>query len=279
MARSLNKRPKGRASALLALLLFLGVGVWMGGQYWARKWRGVGRFTLIGLENGVLIESLDPVNGWGVRMILPDELEVETVGGRGRWKAGNLRRGGDKFGTRWAADSVADYLGVGYIAVRGEMTAWDWISWWWLGRTVKWQEIDLERRGWVEEAVAVDGEKLVKLGPEWPGEARTWFVSSELAQEALSVTVVNTTDISGLGTHAARALESAGIRVGMIKSDTEAIADKCVVRASEENLKSRGVAWIVGTHGCRTELVGEGSQAAETLVFFGREYEKWWLGQ
>src|SRR3989337_2174367 len=46
------------------------------------------------------------------RLTLPGNLELETVGGRGKWRAEVLAKLAQKYGKKWAADSAANYLGI-----------------------------------------------------------------------------------------------------------------------------------------------------------------------
>ena len=88
--------------------LMLGGAIMLVVSYKGRRWEGRERFTVIQLGPPVVVASFDPQTGRGIKIELPDELEIETVGGRGTWRLGVLLKAGE---ARWAADSVAEALG------------------------------------------------------------------------------------------------------------------------------------------------------------------------
>ena len=89
------------------------------------------------------------------------------------------------------------------------------------------------------------------------------------------MTVENTSSSLGLGTHAARVIESGSMKVAMIKS-TEAEVDKCVVATNLKTRTAVGVKWLAGVFGCDWEKSWEGD--GEVLLRLGKEYKEWWLG-
>lgn len=215
------------------------------------------RSTVVVVGDKVVVKSFDPVTNSGIILRLPDNLEIETVGGRGKWQAGVITKAGTK---KWVADSVADYLGISYQGTEGVLPA-----------RVKLQEVDLGDTSFVTGEKTVDGVKVMRLNSSWETKVREWFFSSVVANESMTVTVVNTTEVPGLGAHAARVLESAGIKVGMVANKPEEV-DKCIVRSKEEQKKSYTVGFMKRAFGCKWE------KGEEVILEVGKEYEKWWMG-
>src|SRR3989344_5858872 len=223
--------------------------------YLLRKWDGMSRFTIVDIGDGdesrTVVESFDPVSRRGVKLILPDNMEIDTVGGRGKWRVKMLSQAPSWFGgKKWAADSVADYMGIMYTGEKTLLGWWDNLAWW------RWRS----RADWREEDAALPGFAVALSGDV---EASELFVSAAIVSEKLNVTVVNTTITSGLGGHAARSLESAGLRVGLVKSDEDAGGERCKIVAGGNTLDSIGAKRMVGNFGCGAEGGGVGGGGGE----------------
>lgn len=251
-----------KLAAVLLVLLGVAVGVWFAGR---GTWDGKSRFTVVSIGDAVKVESVDPAISGGVRFELPGNLEVETVGGKGKWRVEVLGKLAKKYGVRWAADSVADYLGIGYTAEKGGL----W--WWWKRRETEWREVDMVTEGLVREVTEVDGQKVLVTSENWEPSVRKWFVSGAIANENLSVEVENASGVDGAGINAARMIETAGIKVDKVESG-EAENGKCTVVTSVEDKKKLGVVWLMRQLGCKWK-VGEGVK-----VILGRDYGSWWKG-
>mgnify|MGYP001616547894 CR=1 FL=1 len=246
--------------------------------YWRREWDGRTRFSVVSVGREIEVLSFDPQTKLGVRMKLPENLEVETVGGRGRIKSGNLVRAGQKFGgTRWVADSVADYIGIAYTGEERHLGWWDRWLWWWMGREVNWSDISTQVLGWMREMEAVDGEKFLVFSDAWAQERGKWFLDSAVAAEGMSVTMVNTTSTNGLGSHAAIAFETAGMRVREIRTEAR-VLEKCRVWGGKDTRKRAAAGWIIKNYSCQWGTDDKMSDE-EMVVELGGDYRKWWLGE
>lgn len=245
---------------IVLLLFILGVAGGLAWIYVGRKWDGESRFTVIRLGRQVVVESFDPVTLEGVKLALPDQLEIESVDGRGKWLAGAISRAGSR---KWVADSVADYLGITYTST--SLGWWDRLGWWRYSREVRWKEIALDETSWVEKGKTADGLEVWRLNQRWEMAARELFYDSVIAREGLVVVVVNTTDVSGLGAHAARVLESSGIKVGMVESKNEEIG-RCVVRSEKGDKSRASVKMMMREFGC------EWKEGEKIVLELGREY-------
>lgn len=247
-----------RGVAIVFLALAAGIAGW--GMRLERV-----RMTEVVIGRPVTVVSVDPVSRQGLRLVLPDELEVETVGGKGRWRAKAMEELGRKFGRKWAADSIADYL---EIAHNTGSLGW---KWWWLKRRAVWQSLDLEA-GWVAPKTAPDGARVLELTGEARKKMGEWFMSEALASERLEVTVVNTVGVAGLGTHAAGVIENAGMKVAAIENSQVDVGE-CVVMGG----KSLGAEFVRKAFGCRQEK-GEKMGEKEVRLILGSDYLKWRRG-
>src|SRR3989344_2056608 len=162
MRKAKNRRGKwlGRGVAVLVIAALVSFFLKTRAE---RKGRGDERFTLIVWNGMMTVASFDPVTERGLKLILPPELEVVTVGGRGRWQGKVLPQIGEKYGGKWVADSVADYLSVGYTAYAKSdnlsgINLWDRFNWWQWSRKVRWEELELKTLPGVVEAKAADGQ-------------------------------------------------------------------------------------------------------------------------
>lgn len=256
---------------LVAVLLVLSVvaaGVWFAGR---GTWDGKSRFTVISIGDTVKVESIDPAISGGVRFELPGNLEVETVGGKGKWRAEVLGKLAKKYGVRWAADSVADCLGVGYTAEAGGLGPVERWKWWKWRRETEWRVVDMAAEGLVREVAEADGQQVLVIDQSWQQAARKWFVSGVIANENLSVGVENASGVDGAGINAARMIETAGIKVDKVESGGEEDG-KCTVLTPAGDKKRLGVVWLMRQLGCKWKT-GEGVK-----VVLGRDYGSWWKG-
>lgn len=252
---------------VLALLAAAVVGVW---GYMHRQWDGKTRFTVIVPGKLVQIKSFDPDSGQGIVLTLPESLEITATSGRGVWLAGVIFEAGKE---DWAADSVANTLGIAYTATDFGSGWWDAWQWQKYSRTVTWKEIDLATSGILEKVVTPDGVEVVRLGSRADDRIRDWFVDQAIAAESLGVVITNTTTTSGLGADAGRVAESMGIKLRELRNDPSEV-DVCVLRGSEEMRKSLGGEKLRRVFGCTWE---DGSDQDLELVL-GTGYQHWKYG-
>ena len=209
----------------------------MGLSIFGGRWDGQSRFTVIDVVGGVEVRSFDPVTGEGFKMKLPDNLEIEAVDGRGKWLSVKIGQAGNE---SWAADSVADYLGVMYTTTK---SWWEWGSW-----LVTWRRIDMVKMGWVRPVRAVDGMEIMKLTQTWETQGRELFISQAVAAQGWTVEVVNATGEAGAAARAARRIESSGMRVVKLDNRELIMDDRCEVRSQKNvNLLVRewGCKWVL----------------------------------
>ena len=223
------------------LVLIISWVVWVG--------KGKERFTVIDTRGGVKISSFDPVSKSGFEMRLPDNMEIPGADDRGMWKASKIGQAGD---SAWAARSVANYLGITY-------TKDNRYIWWWDRLRLKWEKIDMERRGFVEETKAVDGEPVVRLTETWKMAAREMFASEVIAQGGWTVGVINSSGEMGLAAKTADRIESMGVRVSEVKTGQEG-EKGCWVEGQNKNKREMVVKIMVTNWKC---IWRENSQLGE----------------
>lgn len=256
----------------LAVLLCLAIG---GMSYKNRIWNGKERFTRISIGPEIIIESFDPTTMEGRKIFLPPDFLINSVGGRGNWKAKVLPELERKYGHKWAIDSVADTLSISYTISGGLTNWWDKGSWWWWKRKIDWKITRLDDTDAIVEASEADGDKhwaISEWGKKKMGE---WFLSSAMAQEGIAAAIENTAGVDGIGNHAALAIENAGLRVNRVEATDEKLG-KCQVESNLRNKDSLTVKWLASTFGCSTkenEALGN-----EAMLKLGTDYVKWLKG-
>ena len=245
------------------------------GDYAGRRWDGKTRYTVINLEDGSVIESVDIMRDIGVRLRLPGDTEIETVGGRGKWRLQVMPKLAEKFGVKWAADSISDFTGVAYTGEKSQLGWWDRFSWWKVSRKVRWEEIDAQKSGWLKEVKSQDGLIVWEPAPGWNQKMADLFTDAQLIRDGLAVKVINAVSMPGMGSHAARWIESSGVKVNMIESATENIV-RCAVMVSDRDMGKSITRWLEKTYDC--EVVADESSGGEIILKLGRDYQGWWKG-
>lgn len=260
---------------LLIVVIIISAGLTGLIVYGQRKWDFQSRFTVIELKSPVTISSFDPSTKQGVIITVPDNLLVDTVSGRGSFMASVLAKAGQEWGDAWSAESLADYLGITYTGIAGKLSLTDRFLWWFNGRKVSWEKIALAETSLVTELKDPDGIVVLRLAEHWPERAEDWFSSTNLAREKINVNIVNSTDVPGLGAHAARIIENAGVRVVAV-SNSQTKFDKCRIESSEAEFKSLTGRWLQSQYKC--DEVIKNDKPGEIILTIGSDYKKWRMG-
>jgi hypothetical protein len=244
-----------------------------------RSWGGIERFTVIQTGNGgqeIKIRSVDPETKEAVMMTIPSEMEISTVGGRGEWKIKALPRLGEKYGKRWVADSIADFLGITYTAVAEDMGIWDRLAWLNLTRQAQWQEVNLEETSWIKTSFYPDGDKVLGLSSVGQKKIGEMFYCSELAKQDLVISIFNTTQEVGLGSRFARAIENTGLKVATVGARAEMVND-CEVATNQEMKENGVVRWLSRTFSCAWRQEAD-LDKTQVNISIGAGYVKWLSG-
>jgi hypothetical protein len=238
-----------------------------------RQWKGNTRFNVIKLANPIVFEGIDPIKKLGIRVTLANNLNIESVNGRGIWLSGKIGQVGEK---KWVADSVAGYLGIAYDAIWENMNWWDRIAYENWKKKVRWNEIDLKPGDsmFVTEEKQPDGVVVGTLNGRFEKWAIENFSDTALLTEALSVSVVNSTQTLGMGTYASRMIESRGIRVASVESGSEVV--ECILKGDKEILRSLTANFISKWFGCKLEESEKKTHELELVL--GQTFREWWKG-
>jgi hypothetical protein len=265
----------------VAVLVGGGIGlveIWH--SYQLRSWEGVSRFTVVRVaenQEDIQVLSVDPETKAAVRLVLPGEMEIPTVGGKGVWKISSLPELAQKNGWKWAGDSVADFLSVPYTAAWEEMSFWDKLAWSLISSGVEWKEVNLVDTSWVVEFRDPDGAKVLGLSGVGQKKVGQMFYSSRLAKEGLQVGVFNTTTVTGLGLRVARVVENAGLKVVKVGEQAGEV-ERCLVSSNVNLQENIGVRWLMRNFNC--EWRGDRDlEGHEVDILVGRQYVNWLLGE
>lgn len=277
------KKRENRKIKIVGVFLFvLMILTVLGGmyrQYSERKWREVGRFTVILVhEEKMVIKSIDPITSEAVSVDLPADLQITTVGGRGEWKVGVLAKLSEKYGDEWLGDSVANFLGIPYTALESQLNWWDKISWRRLEGKAVWKVVPLDKLGYITEGLEADSQKVLGLDSQWNNKVSDLFLSSELAREESSITVINSTNIAGLGSRVARLLGNSGLRVTMVKTEVDVNLDKCELQLNKEELETEKVKFIQNEFDC-TLVENDNLSNGEMQIKIGKQFARFLLGE
>jgi len=256
----------GLVLVIIVLVGFLG-GLW---AFAHRTWDGQTRFTIINLRPHLVVKSFDPVSKKGIVINFPDNLEIESVSGRGSWMAGVIGRAGEE---KWAADSVANYLGITYTLV-STSRGWDSFLWSWQSRSVDWSIVEVADTSLLSKSSAPDGLETYHLSSTWDNKAKDWFYDQKIASQLLGVTIVNTTETSGLGANASRVVGSMGFKVRSLTTSNETPQTTCVVRtrlALKNNLATKK---LQKSFACKWEVHDD----SDIELVLGNLYRSWKMG-
>ncbi len=248
------------------ILILLCVEIYLG-----RNWDQQTRFTTISHNSPITIRSFDPNSKSGIILILPDNLEIESVSGRGKWLAGKIALAGN---SDWVGDSVADYLGISYVGIESKLSIWDQFMWRKYSREVTWNQVNLGETNFIETAITPDNMQIVRLADGWESKARDWFFDQSIAEESLGVAIVNSSPVPGLGIHAGRVVESMGYKVRDLTNISDEIG-KCLVKSLPELQKSRAVLKLMHTFDCEWQKTDD----TDLVLILGRVYREWLMGK
>lgn len=232
-------------SLILVVIIFF-LTTW---SYQKRDWKDNSRLILFDLKPATLT-SLDPVTKELLAISLPDNLEIESVSGRGFWMLSKLSLAGN---AEWIRKSLSWYLGIANLRSEKSLNYWDKLRYYLIRRSVAVKTIKLDETGLVDLEKTTDGIDVFRLNARWDLKSQDWFAATEIVRQGISITIVNTTESVGLGAKAARLIESAGIRVRMLESTTDNIS-LCKIYASGKAQKLSGFKLIQNTFGCQIEI-------------------------
>lgn len=257
----------------------------------------------------VLIVLQKPKGQKPVIFSLPADTYIEGVYGYGAyslsalWKLGAL----DTRGGMLLADSLSATLGLpigGYAAVSGQLQdpleatrrLFTWtelirvvtgrlktnmrlpdfmslVKQMSYARTSEITVIDLGKTTLFEKVTLPDGSNVSEVDPERidpiMGDA---LENEDIRGEAKRVAVVNTTDVTGLGSSIAKVLSHVGAVVISVTNTSEPI-ERCVVESSKAMSESLTAAYIQSIYTCQLKIA-EDTNTADIRMLVGTEYAK-----
>lgn len=204
-------------------------------------WDGQTRFTIVEhTSDQIQIRSFDPSSMQGTVVKIPDDLDITSLAGRGTWPAKNIFRAGT---AQWASESIINYLGLTYIGFWDSLSIWNKLAWKQYQGKVSWNNVDLTRGGLTTLTKTSDGFTVRHLTPLWFDQTKQLFSSQVITDKRLSLAIVNTTDATGLGSHAADVAESMGFKVDSVTDDPQTI-QKCVLEAPTQDSAIKALARV-----------------------------------
>ncbi|MDP1743481.1 MAG: LytR C-terminal domain-containing protein [Candidatus Amesbacteria bacterium] len=222
--------------------------------------------------NPLILTSLDPVTDELINVFLPDNMEIESVAGRGTWLASKISLAGTR---TWITKSLEWHLAIVNLYHYDDLSFWDKLRYYYHKRTSVLKSINLVDTGLVTLQKTTDGVELYQLTPHWYLKGQDWFASTEIIKQGLAVSLVNTTSISGLGARGARMLESMGIRVRQLSSTSDNLK-KCRIYVSPQTAKLSGFLQINKAFGC--EEVLDEKQELDIKIELGQDIAKLLFG-
>lgn len=276
MRRSVNRHRFSWIKAItwgggLILVTALIIGLsWMVWGFHNRQWDGQSRFTIIYLEPHLVIKSFDPKSLQGVELTFPDDLVIESISGRGSWQAGVIAKAG---GAKWAADSVANYLGIAYTGVGNNFGWWDKLQWNWWSRRIDWSKIDTSKTSVLGQFTTPDGVMAHQLSSAWDSKANEWFFDQNIESQLLGIAIVNTTSTPGLGASASRVVETMGFKVRSLATADQEV-QKCILQTKSELKTSIAIKKLQKTFDCKWEV----GTSQDSILILGDQYRSWKTG-
>jgi len=254
------------------------VGVLVVGNGWKikqmeRKWLIDQRITLVDIGQNISVSSVDLTNMTGVKVMMPANLNIQAIEGKGNWEVSAMIKLAEKNGREWLADSVANTLNVTYDAVYQDLNWPEKGYWWWKNRSANIITIDLAKEGFTDEREAPDGDKFRVISEIWGQKAKEYFASRIFLEENYILRLQNASTVPGLGFKTAQILENAGVNVfEVVKSETGVNKSRLIV--PEELKKNPSIIWMAQVFSCET-VIKPGDKAD---LIIGEEYRKWIWG-
>jgi hypothetical protein len=254
--------------------------------------------------------STDNTNPYPVVVVeIPENIKLEVAYGYGPYFASSLYGlAAQEHRTQLITQTIQQELGIpidGYIVSRfpsvnetgfavPNLTRKWWITpietdislgdrWklWWQTRNLispKILNLNFADGNWAKQSRELDGYSSVEFDKNTVDSRLPQLISDALMRESgLSVRVVNTTTISGMGSQAARIVTGSGLRVVEIK-DQAGILDKCILVASQSLQYSYPVKRLMRIFGCKLAETTQDDPRVDIELHIGKELAEIWKG-
>lgn len=210
-----------------------------------RLWNDNSRMIFYNL-NPFVLTTLDPVTNELINITIPDNFEVESVEGRGTWLISKIGLAGNR---TWITKSLEWHLGIANIFDFEKLNIWDKLRYYYHQKSSVVKNVNLADTGLITLAKTTDGIEVYRLTPHWYLKGQDWFAASEIVKQGISVTLVNTTAVSGIGATSARLLESMGIRVKQLNNSNDNL-NRCRIYTSSKTSKMSGFRLVNRVFNC-----------------------------
>lgn len=244
------------------------------------------RLTVLAIGDPMVVWSVDTKSNTFIKITIPADVQVDAVGGYGRyslaalWKLGTI----DKKNGTLVSGSLEEVLGIsipwyvdisgGRLLPRSNMPLPLLISWLGTMRSVKPDRttaIAITPKTALEVQELPDATRIMVMDPaRVDALLGTQFEDEAIRREHLSVTVYNTTDMPTLGARVGRMLNRVGVFVVRVGNDRPAI-DRCMVSGEPKAVKSVTSRTIAAIFQCA--LVEKPSETGDLDVRVGTRYQ------
>lgn len=302
-----NSRAQRRVAVLKSFVLvfvfvLVGLSIFKARHFFSGSWDGKHRFNFVLIGQPLFIVSFQPLQKTGVILTLPPEALIESLYGYGFYRAESLYRLSqlENRGGQLVEGSLQAFLGLpveGFLvnkeakgeksdvtnslalALKGEaetnLTVWDLLRLWWQTKRIRTDKLtlfDMSQTSASKQVLLADGSQAVEIDPQKLEKIiNDYFKDDDLANEDLSIAVLNSTSFPGLAQKAARLVENIGGRVVTI-GDWPDLVKKCQIRSKKSNQKSYTVQKLTKTFSCQWEEGSKSEQRAEAVLILGEDY-------
>ncbi len=287
--------------------------VWMMNQQKKSAWDGESRVGVVlfvnkGESQELMLVSYEP-DGEAVWMYLPQDMQVGVSRGYGKYPVRSLWNLAEQENDRrLLTESITLLIGVPFewwVNIDQDRLSCDVMNWdciksaliygrnhlhlstnmvWWDRVKLLWKmksldvgdvvNLDLTRAGRSKSEVEVDGKEVLVYLDEYTGSR---LVDRRIRNEALSVRVVNTLAVNGLGGAVERIIVGMGGRVVSVES-IQADIGKCLVKGNEEMLQSLTAKKMINLWNCEPSISAVDTKS--NLEFWvGKNTGEWLVGK
>ncbi len=165
--------------------------------------------------------------------------------------------------------------------VKSNLSWGDRVRLWWAmrklgGDDVTW--LDFSQGNWAREEQDVDGQTMIWFDKNAIDvRLPELMADSQLKALGLTVRVVNTTGIDGLGKQIARIIDSLGLRVVELTDESQEV-ERCVIRVENKERSEYAVRRLEGLFGCDLSKQELTDNRVEIELKAGRKEGQMWMG-
>lgn len=275
-------------------------------DYWLRVWKGKSRVVVGVSSQNLAVLSVDPNTQSGVLILIPDEMLINTAFGFGKYQAksvagldvqekkngilikkslskhmgilvdGLLMQSG-KIDSKFEVQSmVVKQLGKRLLRVgmRNDLTSWDLVKLCWQLlkiREANFEIVDLAELLDVSLTYLPDGKGVLDVGEDYLDQvSRTLLIDETIAQQEVTVGIVNTAGVAGLGKSLERILSNIGFHVVFVESSDEGLAESMLL-VEEPLADLKSIKRLEELLDLKLIKVSEGQSRVRVLIRLGED--------